>query len=123
MKDLEFINKLIEKKTVKKKHRDELQRKYKIEKRKLTVVAEEIKQRIIAKKEKVKRYQNRINQFHQNRTFQNNQGKFYKNLNGETQQSDVPDADEAKEFWKGVWENEKKHAEDAEWLENVRKSF
>ena len=86
---------------MKKKHRDELQRKYKIEKKKLTVVAEEIKQRIIAKKEKVKRYQNRINQFHQNRTFQNNQGKFYKNLNGETQQSDVPDADEAKEFWKG----------------------
>ena len=99
-KDLGFINKLMEKKTVKKKWRKVLEVKYKIHKKKLTVVQEEIKQRVIAKQQKIKRYQNRINQFQQNRTFKNNQGRFYKNLNndGQYEKSEVPDAEEAKKF-------------------------
>ena len=55
-KGLGFINKLIEKKTVKKKWRKVLEVKYKIHKKKLTVVQEEMRQRIIAKQQKIKRY-------------------------------------------------------------------
>ena len=42
---------------------------------------DEIKERIKAKNNKVKRYQSRINQHQQNRTFKKNQGKFYRELN------------------------------------------
>ena len=62
-KDIGFINKLIEKKTVKKKWRKVLEVKYEIHKKKLKMVQEEIRQKIIAKQQKIKRYQNRINNF------------------------------------------------------------
>ena len=42
---------------------------------------EEIKERIKAKTNKIKRYQSRINQYQQNHTFKNNQGKFYREFN------------------------------------------
>lgn len=120
--DLEIIEKLIEKKIVKKKQRDRLERKYNTKQKKLTVIKEEIRQRITAKKEKIKRYQNRINQFRQNRTFQNNQGRFYKNLDsgGCQEKSEAPDAEEAKTFWNGIWGQQKKHNKDAEWLKDYK---
>ena len=42
----------------------------------LAAVAEELKQRITAQAEKLKRYQNRIDQFRQNREFQTNQKRL-----------------------------------------------
>ena len=47
----------------------------------LTVTREEIKGRIQAKNKRLKRYQSRINQYQQNHTFQNNQAKFFRELN------------------------------------------
>ena len=41
---------------------------------------EEIQERIKEKNNKIKRCQSRINQYQQNRTFKNNQGKFYREL-------------------------------------------
>ena len=84
-RDLGFINKLIEKKTVKKKWRKVLETKYKIQKKKLTVVQEEIKQRIVASNKRSKDTKIIFNQFQQNRTFKNNQGRFYQNLNNSGQ--------------------------------------
>ena len=103
---------------MKKKWRKVLEVKYKIHKKKLAVVQEEIRQRIIAKEQKIKRYQNRINQFQQNRSFKNNQGRFYKNLNndGQYEKSEVPDAEEAKKFWQGIWGEEKEHNKNGEWF-------
>ena len=96
---------LIEKKKIKHKHRSCLQNKYKIPQKGLATVKEEILQRIKAITGKIKRYNNRINQYQQNRTFQNNQGKFYQQLNsgGKQERNDVPDAEAANEFWEGIW--------------------
>ena len=54
---------------------------------------EEIKQRIIAKTSKIERYSDRINQYQQNRMFQNNEKRFYQQLNSDEQQreNEVPD--------------------------------
>ena len=82
-KDLGYINTLIEKKNIKKKHKDVLERKYNIKRRGLLVTREEIKENIKAKNNKIKRYQSRIYQYQQNCTFKNNQGKFYRELNYE----------------------------------------
>ena len=59
-----------------------------------------MKQRIIAIAAKVRRYQERVDRFSQNRMFQNNQRQFYRKLNqvGESFNNDEPDAEELKEF-------------------------
>ena len=44
---------------------------------KITVQLEEINQKVLAKEGRLKRYQQRIKQYRQNRTFQNNERKFY----------------------------------------------
>ena len=54
----------------------DLQRRYWIKKKGLTTVMEELKQRLKAKTEKIKRYQLRIHQYKQNRTFTTDQKEF-----------------------------------------------
>ena len=43
---------------------------------------EELKQRMIAKNAKIKRYEQRVNQFRQNKIFNVDQKRIYKELNG-----------------------------------------
>lgn len=71
---------------------------------------EELKQRISAKAHKIKRYNDRILQYQQNRLFEVNQRKFYKELD-DSQGSDqpTPDANEARVgviFGTGQWNTE-----------------
>ena len=49
---------------------------------KITVQLEEINQKVLAKKDRLKRYRQRLIQYRQNRTFQNNERKFYQQLGG-----------------------------------------
>ena len=86
---------------------------------------EEIKQRIKAKSEKVKRYQNRINQYNQNRTFVNNQGKFYRDVNnaGDKGENECPDSQEAQAFWNSIWGEKTEHKKDAQWIDDVKENF
>ena len=44
---------------------------------KITVQLEEINEKVLAKKGRLKRYRQRVKQYRQNRTFQNNERKFY----------------------------------------------
>ena len=64
-KDLGYINALIERKSIKKKHKDGLERRYKLKRRGLPVTREETKERIKEKNYKIKGYQSRINQYQQ----------------------------------------------------------
>ena len=79
-KDLGRVNALIDKKTIKKRHQDTFERKYKIKHKRLHAAKEEIRQRTKAKTAKISRYQQQINQYQQNRMFRNNESRFYKNL-------------------------------------------
>ena len=49
---------------------------------KITVQLEEINQKVLAKEGRLKRYRQRVKQCRQNRTFQNNERKFYQQLGG-----------------------------------------
>ena len=62
------------------KEKEDLDRRYKLKAKGFNTVIEELKQRVVAKSSKVKRYANRIRQFQENRNFQTDQGKFFKNL-------------------------------------------
>ena len=67
---------------------------------------EEITAIINAKNNKIKRYQSRINQYQQNCTFKDNQGKFYRELNSggrNYETTEVPDKNEAQEFGGSIW--------------------
>ena len=54
-----------------------------MKKKGINLLNEELKQSFIAKKLKVKRYEQRISQFRQNQLFQVNQKQFYRELNEE----------------------------------------
>lgn len=71
------------------------------------VVIEELKQRIIAKSNKVKRYKGRIRQYKLNSLFVNNRHQLYRELDGDAQEEqESPDAYAAVEFWSNIWTNQ-----------------
>ena len=119
-RDLGRINTLLEKKPIKKKHYERLKRKYNVKTKGLKVVREEIKQRIKAKVGKITRYQNRISQYQQNRMFNNNEGRFYQQLNNDVnnQTNEILDAQETRMYWESIWSESKEHNREAEWLKN-----
>ena len=94
-KDLGHINTLIERKNIK-KHKNRLERRYKTKRRGLPVTTEEIRER--------------IHQYQQYRTFKNNHGKFYRELNSvgrNYETTEVRDKKETQEFWGVSGEKEK----------------
>ena len=117
-KDLSRINLLIEGRSLKKKHADILQKRYKMKQKGLRTTKEIICQRIKAKAAKIKRYNQRISQFQQNRLFTNNERRFYQLLNNDLrlEESEAPDPEEAKKFWSDIWSIEGEHRKDTEWL-------
>ena len=79
----------------KKQKMKELFEKYRVKRKGLKTMIEELKQRMLAKNAKVKRYKQRIEQFRQNRVFDHDQKKIHMELsrNG-IRSNDVPNAEE-----------------------------
>ena len=76
---------------------------------------------MVAKKTKVKRYEQRISQFRQNELFQVNQKQVY---NGEKQGDRIiPNSEDSIEFWSDIWGTRKEHNQHAEWLKSCRKQI
>ena len=107
---------------MKEKYKDELEWKYKIRRRGLRVVKEEIRQKIKAKTGKITRYQQRVSQFQQNRVFGNDEGRFYQQLNNESEhfENKVPDAETERNFWSDIWSKEVQHNKNANWPHEFR---
>ena len=103
----------------KKKQKELLDQKYGLRRKGFTLVMEELKQRIAAKATKIKRYDNRIKQFQGNRSFETNQERFCKNLEGKEERTKPPNAEDATAFWKGIWSTKVEHKQDAEWIDRV----
>ena len=90
---------------------------------KITVQLDEINQKILAKEGRLKRYQQRVKQYRQNRTFQNNERKFYQQLGGsDTKTYQQPDAKETERFWTKI-SQPKNHNENAEWINNITREL
>ena len=102
----------------------ELEKKYRIRKKGVRVVFEELKQRLVAKKTKIKRYEQRYQQYVQNRMFRVDQKKFYQSLRGvSNKEKVVPDSGGSVRFWNGIWGQEVQHNKEVSWLDGVRKRF
>ena len=66
---------------------------------KITVQLEEINQKVLANEGRLKRYRQRVKDYTQNGTFQNNERKFYQQLGGyDTKTYQQPDAKATKSF-------------------------
>ena len=97
----------------KKQKMKELYEKYRVKKKRLKTVIEELKQRMLAKRAKVKRYEQRIEQFRQNRIF---------DLDGNGIRSNgVPNGEECTKFWDNIWGARKEHNRKAEWLKDLKR--
>ena len=82
---------------------------------------EELKQQLHAKTAKLKRYEERVNQYKINRMFVQNQKRVYQQTNGiRNINNGKPNAEEIKQFWSNIWDNEKEHERNAEWLRELR---
>ena len=78
---------------------------------------------MLAKKGRLKRYRQRVKQYRQNRTFQNNERKFYQQLGGsDTKTYQQLDAKETERFWTKIWQP-KKHNENTEWINNITREL
>ena len=117
IKDLWHIDTLTERKNIKRKHRDRLERRNKTKRRGLPVAKEGIKERIKTMNNKIKRCQSRIIHYQLSRNFKNNQEKFYTGLNSggrNYKATEIPDNKEAKEFWGIIREERKERQKDPE---------
>ena len=97
-----------------------LQRKYWLKEKGLIIVKEELKQRVIAKAGKIKRYQDRIDQYRLNKLFYTDQKKVYEEFSGAKEENVAPDSEEAKQFWSDIWSKQGKHNANAEWLSDLK---
>ncbi len=101
--------------------RNAIMTKYNVKGKGVSVVIEEIKQRVKAKAAKVKGYDDRVRQFHQNRLFNTNQSQLFKELDGKADNTQVgPRPTEARTLWGGIWDRSVQHNRQAEWLMGVK---
>ena len=101
----------------------ELYEKYRVKKGLKTVI-EELKQRMLAKSTKVKRYEQRIEQFRQNSIFDLNQKNLCAELNREgVRSNDVPNVEKLTKFWSDIQGVRKEHNREAEQLKDLKRKI
>ena len=101
-----------------------LREKYKVTEKGYNVVIEELKQRITANSMKIKRYDDRCDQFRQNRLFTSNQQKLFQEL--EENKGEiliVPEDERSKSFWSSIWSESKVYNDQADWLNDIEENL
>ena len=112
-------------KVIKQKKNAEINRnrKEKTTQEKLTIQLEQIYQKVLAKEGRLKRYRQSVKQYGQNRTFQNNERKFYQQLGGDDNKTyQQPNAKETEIFWTKIWQR-KQHNKKAEWINHITREL
>ena len=67
---------------------------------------EEVKQRLHAKTAKLKRYEERVNQYKIDRMFVQNQKRAYQQMDGVRNiNNEKPIAEDSRQFWSNRWDN------------------
>ena len=86
------------------------------------MVTKELKQRLMAEAAKIRGYEERIKQYKQDRMFNIDQKRMYKEFNREVYYKRViPHAEESRRFWKEIWDNTKEHNKEAKWLKDLKR--
>ena len=102
----------------------EMKEKYKVRGKGYNVVIEELKQRITANSMKIKRYDDRCDQFRQNRLFTSNQQRLFQELERNKNETPiVPDAERSKAFRSSIWSESKVYNNQVDWLNNIEENL
>ena len=72
---------------------------------------------------KIKRYDDRCDQFRQNRLFTSNQKRLFQELEGIKDETPiVPDAERSKALWSSICSKSKVHICQADWLNDIEEN-
>jgi len=83
-------------------------------------VTEKLKQQLLAKSQRIKRFEKRRKFYSHNKMFKENTKRFYRELGKKSIEISEPLEKEALEnFWANIWEKEKRHNERAEWIKQI----
>ncbi|MEM7264394.1 MAG: reverse transcriptase domain-containing protein [Pseudomonadota bacterium] len=124
-KDLSRIDEIVKGSKVREVVRNRLERKYKILQNGTKSVCTMLRNKIKSASNKIRLSVGKSISRRQNNLFKNNQSQLYKELNGKTRnvEPNTPNATEARDFWSGIWGEEKEHDRDASWLSDIKESF
>ena len=75
-----------------------LERKFNVKRKDAEVVNEEVRQRLLAVGAKLKRYDNGMEKYRQNRLSESNQMRLFNEFEGAQRESVIPDAEESRRF-------------------------
>ena len=90
---------------------------------KITIQLEERNVKVMVKEGRLKRHRQRVKQYRQNRTFQNNESKFHQQVGGnDTKTYQQLDAREIEQFWNKIWQP-REYDKKAESISNVTKDL
>ena len=86
------------------------------------MIIQGLKQRVTAKSQRIKRYESRVGQYDQNRFFEINWRRSFEHLEGtERGENELPVAKASRYFWKGIWDKDVKHNEEADRIKTVER--
>ena len=96
-----------------------LKRKHKIKRiEDIPGIKEELKQKMQAKAQRLRRFEKRSKFYRQNKIFENDAKKFYRELGkSQIEVKEIPTKENVENFWKGIWGNDKTYNKDASWIE------
>ena len=118
--DLSKLNEMSASRLQNKKVRKEIDEKYRIQKKGLNHIIEDVKQRVKAQTRKIQRYTNKNKGYQQNKLFHTNQKHLLNQLRGEDAQQENPEAEPSKRLWEGIWGNPVTHNKQAAWLQEIK---
>ena len=106
------------------KERERMDRCYELRDKGIIHVINYLKQRITTGGAKIRRYNQRNLQYHQNNLFRSNQKQFYKELDGKmNEHTKTPDPKGSIEFWSSLWSEPVEHNKDSEWLKKMKEKL
>lgn len=100
-----------------------LLRRYKLHEKGTRYICEMLRQKIRAGSVKIKRFDERNEQYRQNALFNVNQKRFYDELDGEKIPNTSPNPEEVTQFWSNIWSNNVTHEVEAEWIKEIEKDL
>jgi len=80
-----------------------------------------LRQKIRAGGVKIKTYEERNDQYYQNKLFQTNQKRFYEEIDKSSRSNNnvAPNPVEATKFWSNIWENNVTHDDEFYWIQDI----
>ena len=123
IQEVKFLEREVKRELGLKKNRklSGLNERYRVKREGLKTMIEELKQRMLGKSTKVRRYQQRIEQFRQNRIFNFDQQKIYAEFKGYgVRSTGVPNTEESKRFWGDLCSIGKVHNREAKWMKHIK---